>query len=1011
MKSKLSAGVVCVIMLSFGMFNFTQALSYSQLYSFYESQQQGQVLGASTVNLVQTKGGSASEATSATAQLSPTSAGDFLVVGIHIVSGTGPLNSITDNLSDAFKQAVMINTDGSAGALTGIYYLSGVSGGITSVTANFPFATSADIVVSEYSGISLTSPLDQTSSFDNGWNGKMPNTSGQTATTAQSSELLWGFFADTYNPQTWTAGSGWTSRITQGESFAEDQVVSKSLGYAATSSIQRSTGYWVAGTVATFIVSGGGSGSNPPTVPTNLSATAVSSSQINLNWTASTDTLAVTGYKVYRNGSLVGSPATNSYSDTGLLPSTTYTYTVSAYDSAGNNSAQSASVQATTQPATQNQLPVINYFTVSPVSIVSGQSATLSWSVATSTNLSVSITVFKTYGNLKPMGTSSVSPTTTRTYILTAANSFGTTTAKTTLTVTPSSSNQAPVISSFAASPSSISQGQSSTLSWSVTGSPTPTVTISPSLGSISGSSVTVSPINSTTYTLTASNSSGSTTAVTTVTVNPNSSQAPVISSFIASPSSISTGQSSTLSWAASGNPAPSLSIDNGIGDVTSLSNDQTSVSPSQSTTYTLTASNSLGSATAQASVTVSSSTTTPPSSPGPSVFFTDVQSGPTSGGPNGLGVPISIFGKGFGATQGTSSYVSIGGVQLPPSDYMIWGQNNSANGILDMIVVQPDPSVKSGAVVVTVNGVSSNANNNFTINNSSSIYYVSTTGKDTNNCSEASPCATVSHVSQDIMKPGDTLLVMGGIYTKDYIWIRQDVTPSESGAPGSQKVIKNYPGQKVSEEKLGDNFIVDASYITVSGIDIPDGNSLEIAGWASTSSTPETGNQFYNNSFEGEGSYAAINITGNNQLIDGNYCDQDGSSQGTEGQCYYVEVGSGSQLRYNVAVDEGGYGMQLHEEPRQVNDYPRTIQNILIEGNVLETSPQRSGLILEVDQCNDYGCYNNAITGVMIRNNIFTANNFTGLEIEQSGTATVSNIQVYNNTFYQNGLQGIYPG
>ncbi len=91
-----------------------------------------------------------------------------------------------------------------------------------------------------------------------------------------------------------------------------------------------------------------------PSTPTNLTATAISSTQINLAWTASTDNVGVTGYKVFRGGTQVGTAATNSYSNTGLTASTAYTYTVSAYDAAGNNSAQSASASATTQSASTN---------------------------------------------------------------------------------------------------------------------------------------------------------------------------------------------------------------------------------------------------------------------------------------------------------------------------------------------------------------------------------------------------------------------------------------------------------------------------------------------------------------------------------------------------------------------------------------------------------------------------------------------------------------------------------
>lgn len=88
--------------------------------------------------------------------------------------------------------------------------------------------------------------------------------------------------------------------------------------------------------------------STPPSTPASLLATAVSYSAINLTWAASTDNVGVTGYTIFRGGSQVGTSATNSYSDTGLTASTTYTYTVSAFDAAGNNSPQSTAASATT---------------------------------------------------------------------------------------------------------------------------------------------------------------------------------------------------------------------------------------------------------------------------------------------------------------------------------------------------------------------------------------------------------------------------------------------------------------------------------------------------------------------------------------------------------------------------------------------------------------------------------------------------------------------------------------
>ena len=95
----------------------------------------------------------------------------------------------------------------------------------------------------------------------------------------------------------------------------------------------------------------------PPTVPAGVTATPVSSSQINISWAASTDpvvagqvTSGVAGYKIFRNGTQVGTATATNYSDTGLPPSTNYSYTVSADDAAGNNSAQSSTATATTLP-------------------------------------------------------------------------------------------------------------------------------------------------------------------------------------------------------------------------------------------------------------------------------------------------------------------------------------------------------------------------------------------------------------------------------------------------------------------------------------------------------------------------------------------------------------------------------------------------------------------------------------------------------------------------------------
>ena len=85
-----------------------------------------------------------------------------------------------------------------------------------------------------------------------------------------------------------------------------------------------------------------------PSTPTGLNATAASQSQINLTWNPSSDNVIIIGYNVYRNGTHVGTATTTAYNDTGLAANTAYSYTVAAYDAAGNTSAQSSQASATT---------------------------------------------------------------------------------------------------------------------------------------------------------------------------------------------------------------------------------------------------------------------------------------------------------------------------------------------------------------------------------------------------------------------------------------------------------------------------------------------------------------------------------------------------------------------------------------------------------------------------------------------------------------------------------------
>ena len=95
--------------------------------------------------------------------------------------------------------------------------------------------------------------------------------------------------------------------------------------------------------------------SAPPSAPANLTATAVSDTRVNLAWTASSDNIGVTGYRIFRGGGQIGTATGTTYADMTTQANTTYSYYIVAVDAAGNVSDASNTATATT-PATSTVL-------------------------------------------------------------------------------------------------------------------------------------------------------------------------------------------------------------------------------------------------------------------------------------------------------------------------------------------------------------------------------------------------------------------------------------------------------------------------------------------------------------------------------------------------------------------------------------------------------------------------------------------------------------------------------
>ena len=116
-----------------------------------------------------------------------------------------------------------------------------------------------------------------------------------------------------------------------------------------------------------------------PSAPTGLEVAAVGDAAVQLAWDEATDNVAVTGYRVYRDGITVGEVIETSFAESGLTPGSSYRYTVAALDGEGNLSPPSAEVGVTLeQGAGDNQAPTVP--TDLTVTAGAGTDLVLAWS-------------------------------------------------------------------------------------------------------------------------------------------------------------------------------------------------------------------------------------------------------------------------------------------------------------------------------------------------------------------------------------------------------------------------------------------------------------------------------------------------------------------------------------------------------------------------------------------------------------------------------------------------------
>lgn len=278
------------------------------------------------------------------------SAGDLNVVVVGWNDSKATVTAVTDSSKNTYARAVGPTVQ-TGYATQAIYYaknIAAASAGSNAITVTFSLAAvSPDIRILEYAGADPNNPVDAVAASS----GSGTLSSSGTVSTTNGTDLL--FAGNIVQTKTTGAGSGFTKRLLTSPDgdIAEDEMVSAAGSYSATAPL--TSGDWIMQMVAFRTPS---PVTTPPTAPTNLAATAVSSTQISLNWGASTTNGVLANYIVQRcqgsgctNFAQVATPAATSYNDVGLTSNTSYSYRVEAVDTSGNLSGFSNVATATTQ--------------------------------------------------------------------------------------------------------------------------------------------------------------------------------------------------------------------------------------------------------------------------------------------------------------------------------------------------------------------------------------------------------------------------------------------------------------------------------------------------------------------------------------------------------------------------------------------------------------------------------------------------------------------------------------
>src|SRR5213080_989741 len=276
--------------------------------------------------------------------------GDLLVAWVGQYNAPEE-SQIADNVNGAWTRAPLALTFTDDTGDIALYYRENSQAAPAGLTITLAVSSPAywQGAVADYSGVALAGALDQivTKRFPDG---RSVDT-GPTAPVG-AGELVFAAVITSPSGGSVTPGSSqgvrYMSRAqsSNGASFEEDITSSAAGAQDGTATLSSVTDWYA---VCAVFYPYPPTPPVPPSTPTGLAATGAASTRVTLSWSASS-TGSVAGYAVYRDGSPIGMtrPETTVFVDEEVTPSTTYTYTVDAFDLANDHSAPSAPLTVTT---------------------------------------------------------------------------------------------------------------------------------------------------------------------------------------------------------------------------------------------------------------------------------------------------------------------------------------------------------------------------------------------------------------------------------------------------------------------------------------------------------------------------------------------------------------------------------------------------------------------------------------------------------------------------------------